>query len=46
MRRYVQSGASTSGGAAADEIGRLAELHEKGVITDAEFEQGKAKALS
>ncbi len=46
MRQYVQSVASTSGGSAADEVARLADLRDKGVITEAEFQQGKAKALS
>jgi hypothetical protein len=41
----VQSAAGTSGGGAADEITRLADLRDKGVITDAEFQQAKAKAL-
>jgi len=45
FRQYVQSAAGTSGGGAADEITRLADLRDKGVITDAEFEQAKAKAL-
>jgi len=46
MRQYVQNVTSTSGGGAADEIARLADLRDKGVITDAEFQQAKAKALS
>jgi len=45
FRQYVQSAAGTSGGGAADEITRLADLRDKGVISDAEFEQAKAKAL-
>ena len=45
FRQYVQSAAGTSGGGAADEITRLADLRDKGVITDAEFQQAKAKAL-
>jgi Short C-terminal domain/Phospholipase_D-nuclease N-terminal len=46
-RQYIQSVASSNGpGGAADEIARLADLHQKGVITDAEFEQAKAKALA
>ena len=45
FRQYVQNAAGTSGGGAADEITRLADLRDKGVITDAEFEQAKAKAL-
>jgi hypothetical protein len=44
FRQYVQS-AATSGGS-ADEIARLAELRDKGVINEAEFQQAKAKALS
>ena len=44
MRQYVKSVAGPEGGAAG-EIGRLADLRDKGVISDAEFEQGKAKAL-
>ena len=46
MRQYVQSVASTNGGSAADEIARLADLRDQGVITDTEFEQAKAKTLS
>ena len=45
MRQYVRDAAGT-GGSTADELARLADLHEKGVISDAEFEQLKAKALS
>ena len=45
MRSYVQSVAG-SGGSTADELARVADLREKGVISDAEFEQLKAKALS
>jgi hypothetical protein len=45
MRQYVQS-VGGSGGGAAGEIAHLAELKANGTITGAEFEQGKAKALS
>jgi hypothetical protein len=46
MRKYVQSVAGSGGGAgSADEIARLADLRDKGVITEEEFQQGKAKAL-
>ncbi len=46
-RAYIQSVAgSSSGGGAADELARLADLRDRGVITDAEFQQAKAKALS
>ena len=46
MRQYIQSAAGSDRRGAADEIGRLADLHAKGALSDAEFEQGKAKALS
>jgi hypothetical protein len=43
QRAYIQSVAGTS---TADELHKLAELKEKGVITDAEFEAQKARLLS
>jgi len=43
-RAYIQSAAG-SGGGTADEIQRLADLKAQGVISDAEFEAGKKKAL-
>ena len=46
MRQYVQSVASTSGGGSADELAKLADLRDKGVISEAEFQSAKAKALS
>ena len=47
MREYVQNVASTSGGGgAADELSKLAGLRDQGVISEAEFQQAKAKALS
>jgi archaellum biogenesis protein FlaJ (TadC family) len=47
FRAYVRDAASDTGGTGrADELAKLADLHERGVITDAEFEQGKAKVLS
>jgi hypothetical protein len=45
FRDYVQNVASTGGGA-ADEIARLADLRDKGVLTEDEFQQAKAKALT
>jgi hypothetical protein len=45
FREYVQDVAGSGGVSAADEIARLADLRDKGVISDAEFEQAKAKAL-
>jgi hypothetical protein len=47
FRQYVQQAAGTSGHrSVADELARLADLKEKGVINDAEFEQLKAKTLA
>jgi hypothetical protein len=45
QRTYIQNAAGTSA-SAADEIARLADLKSQGVISDAEFEQAKAKALA
>jgi hypothetical protein len=41
---YVRDAASTGGGT-ADELAKLADLRERGVITDAEFAAQKAKLL-
>ncbi len=46
MRQYVQQVASPSGGGAAEQITRLAALRDQGVLSEAEFQQAKAKALS
>jgi hypothetical protein len=46
FKQYVQSVAPAGGASTADELARLADLKSKGVITDAEFEQLKAKALA
>ena len=43
QRAYIQSVAGTS---TADELAKLAELKDKGVITDAEFEAQKSRLLS
>jgi hypothetical protein len=45
FRDYVQSTVS-EGRSPADEISRLAELKSQGVISDAEFEAAKKKALA
>jgi hypothetical protein len=45
FRTYVQDAAG-SGGGTADELAKLADLNAKGVITDAEFAQQKAKLLA
>jgi type VI protein secretion system component VasK len=44
MRAYVQQAASPNG--SADELAKLAELNQSGVLTDAEFAQQKAKILA
>jgi hypothetical protein len=47
FRQYVRSAAADSDGSSkADELAQLADLHQKGVLNDAEFEQAKAKALA
>ena len=43
-KAYIQSAAGSTG-STADEIQRLADLKAQGVLSDAEFEAGKAKAL-
>ncbi len=44
LQAYVQDVAGSSA-STADELAKLADLKAKGVITDAEFEAQKAKAL-
>ena len=44
-RAYIQQAAGTSA-SPADELARLADLKGQGVITDAEFQQMKAKIVS
>ena len=48
LRRYVQDVASETNGStgSAAEIAQLAELRTKGVLSDAELERAKAKALA
>ena len=45
QRAYIQSAAGTSP-SVADELSRLADLKNQGVISDAEFDRLKAKAIS
>ena len=40
------AGPVTGGGSNADELAKLAELKEKGVLDDAEYQQAKAKILA
>ena len=46
QRQYIQNVAGSGGASPADEIARLADLKDKGVIDEAEFQAGKAKALA
>ncbi len=43
FRTYVKDAAS---GGSADELAKLADLRDRGVISEAEFQQGKAKILA
>ena len=45
MDEYVRSVAGSGGGGTASELASLADLKERGVITEAEFAQQKAKLL-
>ncbi len=45
FRRYVQDAAG-GGGGTADQLAKLAELRDRGVITTEEFERQKAKVLA
>jgi len=45
MRDYVQSVAGSSSGGTADEIARLADLRDRGVISEDEFQRAKARTL-
>ncbi len=45
FRSYVRD-AAHGNGSTAEEISKLADLHDHGVISDAEFERGKEKILS
>jgi type VI protein secretion system component VasK len=44
FQAYVRDAAGDK--SSADELSKLADLRDRGVITDAEFQQGKAKVLS
>ncbi len=45
LRAYVREAAQQNG-STADELAKLADLHDHGVISDADFERGKAKVFS
>jgi len=42
---YVKQAAGTSGSSSADQLAKLADLKQQGVLTDSEFEAQKAKLL-
>ena len=44
FQSYVRDAAGTGG--SVDQLAKLADLRDRGVISDAEFEQQKAKVLS
>jgi len=47
QRQYIQSVASSGGGTStADELARLADLRDNGVLSEDEFQAAKAKALA
>ena len=46
FQSYVRSAASTGGGGTGDELTKLAALRDQGVLSDAEFQQQKAKLLA
>ncbi len=45
QRAYIQ-GVAGSGGSSAEELEKLARLHEQGTLTDDEFQSQKAKVLA
>ena len=46
MRAYIQDVNASSGGGTADQLAKLNDLKNQGVLTDAEFEAEKAKLLA
>jgi len=46
MRNYVRNVASDNGHGRADELTRLAQLRDQGVLSEAEFQQAKAATLA
>jgi hypothetical protein len=45
-RRYIQQAAADSPASSADQLAKLADLRDRGVITAEEFEREKAKVLA
>lgn len=46
FRAYVRDAAGTNGQSSSDELTKLAGLHDRGVITDEEFQKAKSKILA
>jgi hypothetical protein len=46
FRAHVRDVATSTGGSPADELAKFVDLRDRGVITEAEFQQAKAKALT
>lgn len=44
-RQYIQEVASSSSVSTADELTKLADLHERGALSDGDYAQAKAKVL-
>ena len=45
-RSYIREAAAPEATSSADQLAKLADLHDRGVITDQEFEREKAKVLA
>ncbi len=45
-RRYIQQAAASSPASTADQLAKLADLRDRGVISEQEFQQEKAKVLA
>jgi Short C-terminal domain/Phospholipase_D-nuclease N-terminal len=45
-RQYIQEVAASSPVSTADELSKLADLHDRGAISDGDYEQAKTKVLS
>jgi membrane protease subunit (stomatin/prohibitin family) len=45
-RQYIQQAAAESPASTADQLAKLADLRDRHVITDAEFDREKAKVLA
>jgi hypothetical protein len=46
FRQYVQEAAANGGSGSADQLQKLADLRDRGVISEDEFQQQKAKVLA